>query len=270
MTNTISAAANPALANNLIQKAMQEETLPVIQPEITPPSDNIVELPGGYITATGEVVRIAEVRELNGKDEEAIARASSMPKAFLVILQRCVVKIGDEKPTEKILDSLLSGDRDALLLGILKLTFGANPKVMCFCGGCNEVKEVLVNINSDIKVKLLTNPIEDRIFIIQGKTGEITVQLPTGVTQKEMLNNADKTPAELTTILLKNTVLKIGESPVYSPLQVQNLSIVDRRKIVEEINNRIPGPQFEPLTTVCPDCESEVSVPVTLDSLFRL
>ena len=53
MTNTISAAANPALANNLVKKATQEETLAFIQPEIVPPSDNVVELPGGYITALG-------------------------------------------------------------------------------------------------------------------------------------------------------------------------------------------------------------------------
>lgn len=270
MTNTISAAANPALANNLVKKAMQEDTLSVIQPEIVPPSDNIVELPGGYITVTGEVVRIAEVRELTGKDEEAIGRATSMSKALLTVLQRCVVRIGDEKATEKMLDGLLSGDRDALLLGILKLTFGSTPKVMCFCGGCQEAKEVLVDINADIKTKILTNPIEDRVFLVKGKAGEFTVQLPTGITQKEMLNNADKNPAELTTLLLKNTVIKIGESPVYSPMQIQNLSLVDRRAIVDAINERIPGPQFEALTTVCPDCESEVTVPVSLDSLFRL
>ena len=41
-------------------------------------------------------------------------------------------------------------------------------------------------------------------------------------------------------------------------------------KVVEELNNRVPGPQFEAMKTVCPDCESEVTVPITLDSLFRL
>jgi hypothetical protein len=270
MTNTISAAANPALANNLVKKAIQEENVAVIQPEIVPPSDNVVELPGGYITPTGEVVRVAEIRELTGKDEEAIGRATSMSKALLTVLQRCVVSIGGEKANEKMLDGLLSGDRDALLLGILKLTFGANPKVTCFCGGCQEMKDVLVSINSDIKVKVLTNPIEDRVFTVHGKAGEFTVQLPTGITQKEMLNNADKNPAELTTILLKNTVIKVNDTPVYSPLQIQNLGLVDRRAIVEAINERIPGPQFEALKTVCPDCEGEVTVPVTLDSLFRL
>ena len=43
-----------------------------IEPTITAPSDNTVELPGGYLNAAGEVIRIAEVREINGKDEEGL------------------------------------------------------------------------------------------------------------------------------------------------------------------------------------------------------
>ena len=269
MTKTISAAANPAMANQLIQK-MEEESLPVLEPEIALPLDTMVELPGGFITDSGEVNRSAEVRELNGKDEEAIARATSMGKALLTILNRCVVKVGDKPATEDILDNLLAGDRDMLLLSILKVTFGANPKVATYCGGCQDYKEVLVDLNSDIKVKVLVNPIEDRVFTVKGKAGDIVVQLPTGRIQKDLINNPDRTGAELTTALLRGTVMSINNSPIFSDAQVQMLSVSDRRLIVSELNQRIPGPQFESLTAVCPDCEGEVSVPVTLDSLFRL
>ena len=270
MSKTISAAANPALANNLVKKATQEESLPVVQPEITPPSDTMVELPGGYLSDTGEVIRTAEIREMTGRDEEAVAKTNNLAKALLTILQRCVVKIGKEPANEDMLDNLLSGDRDMLLLGILKATFGSTPRVTTYCGGCQEPKEVLIDINSDIKVKVLVNSIEDRVFTVKGKSGEITVQLPTGKVQKELINNAEKTGAELTTALLEGTVLKINDNPIFSKTQVQNLSILDRRMIVEELNKRVPGPQFENLKTVCPDCESEVTVPITLDSLFRL
>ena len=123
MSKTISAAANPALANNLIQKALTEEPKQKL-PEVVPPSDTIVELPGGYLNAAGEVIKFAEVRELNGKDEEAISKTNNMAKALLIILQRGTVTIGDEEATDKVLDSLLVGDRDALLLGILKAKIG--------------------------------------------------------------------------------------------------------------------------------------------------
>ena len=268
MTNTISAAANPALANNIIQQALQEET-PSYEPQINAPSDTTVELPGGYITATGEVLRTAEVRELTGKDEEVIAKAGTMGKALLTVLQRGTVKVGDVKADDKVLDELLAGDRDAILLGIIKATFGPEIEVPSYCGGCQEIKTVSVNIDTDIKTKILVDPIEDRLFTVEGRHGDILVKLPNGRVQKELINNSDKTSAELNTIVLERTVLKINGRDVLSKAQVQNLGVADRRKVTEEINRRAAGPQFEDLTVSCPDCDSEVNVPVNLGTLFR-
>jgi hypothetical protein len=72
MTNTMSAAANPAMANKAVQDMMAEKPKEV-EIRITPPSDTVVTLPGGYITSAGEVTTEAEVRELNGRDEEEIS-----------------------------------------------------------------------------------------------------------------------------------------------------------------------------------------------------
>ena len=68
MTNTISAADNPALANNLIKQAMEQNPVPQADVQILLPSDNIVMLPGGYLTPAGDIITEAEVRELNGND----------------------------------------------------------------------------------------------------------------------------------------------------------------------------------------------------------
>ena len=53
-------------------------------------------------------------------------------------------------------------------------------------------------------------------------------------------------------------------------MQVQNLGIADRKLILQEINNRVPGPLFDDITVTCPDCESEVTVSINLGNLFRL
>lgn len=268
-SKTISAAANPALANKLIQEAMVEEPQQV-RVKIMSPSDTSVTLPGGYVTSTGEVVTDAEVRELTGKDEEAIARTTNVGRAFLTILERGTVRIGSEPASEELLNKLLSGDRDMLLLNIFKVTFGAEPEVPAYCYSCKEMKTVGVDIEKDVKVRTLKDPINDRVFTVKGKTREYTVQLPTGVTQKELLLSTDKTSAELNTILLENTVVKIADSPVVSKTQVQNLGIADRKLILDEITKRIPGPQFEDLKVTCPDCESEVTVPINLGTFFRI
>jgi hypothetical protein len=266
MTNTISAAANPALANQMLNKALTEAPKERM-PEIVSPSDTTVELPGGYVNAAGEVIRTAEVRELTGKDEEVISKTNNLGKAVLAILQLGTVKIGNEAATEKLLDELLIGDRDAILLGILKATFGNTVKIPVFADG--EEKLVEVDINTDIKTKILTDPVNDRVFIVKGKNVDYTVKLPNGVVQREMINNAEKTPAELSTLVLENTLVRIGENPVYSKAQVQALSVVDRRKIIEEINKRAPGPQFEDVVVTDPDTGSEVTVPINLGTLFQ-
>jgi hypothetical protein len=269
MTNTISAAANPALANNMLEKAMAEKPTPA-EVKITPPSSNVVTLPGGFITAAGEVIREAEVRELTGADEEAIARASNIGKAILTILSRGTVRIGDQKIDDRILDQMLSGDRDALILGIFKATFGKETEVSSFCGGCEEFKTIGLDLDTDIKTKVLMDPINDRVFTVEGKNKIFTVQLPTGLAQKEMINNSDKSSAELNTIMLEHTVVNIDGSPVLSKLQVQNLGLTDRRKIIDEINVRVSGPQFDEISVTCPDCESEVKVPINFGTLFRI
>jgi hypothetical protein len=268
MSNTINAAANPALANQLLTKALQEEPKE-IAPEIVLPSDTTVNLPGGHINAAGEVIKTAEVRELNGRDEEAISKATNLGKAVLTILSRGTVKIGDEQASDALLDQLLIGDRDAILLGILKNTFGKKIEIPTYCIGCSDNKIVEIDIDADIKFKVLADPINDRIFTVKGKSVEFVVRLPNGVVQKEMINNTDKTSAELSTIVLENTLVKIGDTPVFSKAQVQTLSVLDRRVIIDEINHRAPGPQFDDVTVTCPNCGSEVLVPINLGSLFR-
>ena len=267
-TKTISAAANPAMANNIVKEVMAEKPKK-IEVKITSPSDTSVTLPGGYVTEAGEVITDAEVRELNGRDEEAIARASNIGKAFLTILSNGTVRIGDKKADEETLNSLLSGDRDTLILAILKATFGSVADVPAYCYTCKEQKTVAVDLDSDIPVRTLDDPIRDRVFTVQGKKGSYLVKLPNGNAQKELILSSDKTAAEINTILLEKTVVEIDGASVLSKFQVQNIGMVDRKTIIDEINKRIPGPQFDPLTVTCPDCESEVLVPISLGTFFR-
>lgn len=262
---TVSAEQNSDLVNEKLAEVMADEKKPA-PVEVVPPSDTSVRLPCGYATFTGEFVRDAEVRELTGKDEEAIARASSVGKALITILNRGVVKIGDQIATEEMLDSLLSGDRDTLLVAIYKATFGKEAILQGICNTCNQVHEVGIDIDTDLKVRPFSGT---RKFSVKCKVGEVVVQLPTGFAQKDLVENADKTVPELTTILLENCVESIDGAPVLNKEQVQNLGIGDRKIIAEEINKRSFGPLFDEVTVACPQCEGEVNVPLNLGTLFR-
>jgi len=267
--NTMNAASNAALANDLINRATAEPEIQIEPAKITPPSDNFVALPGGYVSPTGEVTKVAEVRELNGRDEEAIGKATNTGRLFAMLINRAVVSIGNAKATESMLDNMLAGDRDALLLGIYKATFGNEAIIPSWCPGCKDFKSTSVDVTKDIKIRALIDPVADRVFTIKGKINEFLVTLPTGVTQKELSVETDKTIAELNTILLQNTVLEINGISVLNKSQVQNLGVLDRKLIIDELVFRSPGPKFEEIIIDCPDCEGKVVVPISLGALFR-
>ncbi len=265
--NTVKAADNPDLVNQMVAQSLAEKPGDK-SVTILHPSETVVTLPGGYVTPAGEVIREVEVRELNGKDEEAIARSTNVGKALLTILSRGVVRIGEEKATEDMLDSLLAGDRDFLMIAIYKATFGNTAILQGICPDDNTFKEVEINIDEDVKIKAVLD-VYQRNFTVDCKVGPVEISLPTGHTQKDLVNNADKTVAELTTILLENCVNTINGSPVIGKAQVQNLGVNDRKKIALEINSRNFGPIFDDIKVDCPDCDSEVLVPLNLGTLFR-
>jgi hypothetical protein len=262
---TVNAAENKELVNDKLNEVLAEDKKSK-SVTVVPPSDTLVTLPGGYATFAGEVIKEAEVRELNGRDEEAIARASNVGKALITILNRGVVRIGNQPATEEMLDSLLSGDRDTLMVAIFKATFGNETTVTSICNSCTSLQDIEVDLNVHLKVRPLT---DSRKFTVKCKAGDVVVLLPNGFTQKELVDNTDKTVAEMTTVLLENCVESINGNPVLNKSQVQDLGINDRKLIAEEINKRAFGPLFDEVVLPCPQCEGEVNVPLNLGTLFR-
>ena len=267
--NTVNAGANPDLANSLVEQALADKPQPVEPARIIPPSNNVVVLPSGYIGPDGKLRTEVEVRELTGSDEEALSKTDTLVKTWSTVLSRGVVKIGELPVNEEILDNLLIGDRDMLVLGVYKATFGNFANIDAYCIGCKEYKTVSFNLNEDLKIKTLADPINQRVFEVFGKTNRYLVTLPTGIAQKEISVDPNKTDAEIKTILLEKCIIEINDSPVISRNQVKGMSIPDRQLVVEEIAKRAPGPQFEDTEIDCPNCGGKVVVPVNLGTIFR-
>lgn len=264
----LNAADNPAMVNKLVNEAIKETNVKE-QAVVIVPSDTVLTLPGGYLSLTGEVITEAEVRELTGKDEEAIFKATTAGKMLTTILSRGTVRVGDVEATEDVLDQVLAGDRDALLLGIYRATFGADAEIAAYCSGCEDYKTLSINVVEDIVVKPLADPIADRRFTVKGKKHEYVCVLPNGKTQKELVSNNDKTIAELTTILLAGTVREINGRSVLNRTQIQDIGLADRRVISDEISKRTFGPVVDKVEAECPDCGGKVVTPISIGTLFR-
>ena len=251
------------LVNKFAQKAMEA---PESKIKTQAPSKPVVNLPGGFIE-NGEVVKIAEVRELNGLDEEAISKAPTTGKALNLLLQRGLVKIGAREATFEDLDKLLSGDRDAILIGIRRVTFGNTLEFKTVCGNCTETQDVSVDLIKDVPVRELE---DERSWVIKTNKSKIDVTLPTGAIQKKLLENIDKTSAEINTILLSGCVLAVNGEPSLGASTVLSLGMAERAKVVDEILERVPGPRLGEVVKTCKACGEQMNTPLSLVDLFRL
>lgn len=229
-----------------------------------------VFLPGGFIEADGNVVRTAEVRELNGEDEEIIAKASSASKALSLILTRGVVTIGDRDITKEDFDKLLLGDRETLLLAIRKVTFGNDLDFVVTCNSCNNKQDIKIDLTKDVPVRELEDSVADRSWDVTLRNGDVVnVSLPNGKTQKKVLDAPDDaTGAELNTVLLNGCINSVNGSPA-KPNIAQKLGLVDREKITREIFDKTPGPRLGEVSKVCEACGENILLPLNLAALFR-
>jgi hypothetical protein len=236
----------------IAQAAAEATKKPGADIKTVAPSNSSVILPGGFISEDGSLIKYAEVRELNGMDEEAVSKAGSAGKALAAMLQRGVVSIGLTPAVRDNLDQLLSGDRDALLIGIRRVTFGDSIEFEISCPQCKTELELSVDLIKDVPVKELDDPINDRTFTyVSKKLGAVVVGLPTGNVQKKLIENSDKTNSELNTILLAGCVKSINGEPSIGATTALTLGMADREAIINEILTRNPGPRLGEVKTTC-------------------
>lgn len=259
--------SNPKAVNAAIEEALKETPVEV---KTIAPSNSDVNLPGGYISQDGSLIKYAEVRELNGSDEEAISKAGSLGKVLNTILQRGLVSLGQEKVTKDTFEDLLAADREAILLGIRKVTFGEDAEYNLFCPKCGEESVVTIDLNNDIPVSELSDPIVDRKWDVEIKAGVAKVTLPNGRTQRLLMESTDKTVAELNTVLLEGCLVGIDGKGSLGTSTVLKLGMGDRETLVEEILAKNPGPRLGDVMKTCEACGTEVNTPLSLMSLFRL
>lgn len=278
MVSRTEALANPGASNAKIQAAL-EEAKPDL-PVVAFPPDDYVELPGG-LTRKDEVIRGVVVRELNGEDEEALARAVQTPNPFhfLNTLLDCgVVSIGDVQDVAKALKDLLVGDRDEAILGIRKATYGDDVEVFGWvCPSCSEeVSRISFSLTEDIHRVKLGNPLTDSVFEVPlRKGGSARVRLANGHDQTATFDDPKLLGPQRDDILLSRCILTLTDkdgtehSIAGFPSMVRKLSIPDRRAILKELSDRQPGPRYNEIKFRHDGCGDEVTLALGIRDLFR-
>lgn len=263
--DALNAAASAALAVAEAEPEPEVDTSGETLPETS------VHLAGGYLDPnTFNIEYDVEVRELNGADEEAISRSKDIGRALQTILERGTVTVGGEKSTRTVLDMMLMGDRDQVLLSIRRATYGDGQDLHVTCNACDAEQKIEISLSTDVEIRALDAP-EDRNFTVTGRVGEIEVSLPDGKTQRELLNAMlEKSASEMNSILLGGCIQAINGTPSAGVKTALSLGIRDRELLSEEIAKRNPGPRLSEVKKNCPNCGEEMTLALSMAALFRL
>lgn len=244
------------------------------EPEMSSSSMTTFDLPTGWVNPDGILVKTARVRELNGYDEEHLARVDMQKNVAVFItelLAAGVEDLGGSKPTKDTLREMLSGDRDALLLGVRRATYGDLVEFKITCAVCDTESIINIELDKDIKIIYIDDPLV-RKFEVPIGSGFATIKLLDGKTQEAFSENVGKkTQAQINTILLANTVIAVNGIPTAGREDpVKMLGMADRAKILKYLEEHQPGPQFGDIPVNCATCGEEYPITLGLPSLFRL
>ena len=243
-------------------------------PLIPDQPDNDVELPNGYFFG-GVMHTKAEVKELNGADEEALARTKDFADFFDRMVALGTIRIGDAVLTDMsmtdrqgALQTLLVGERERLFLAIVQATYGDTKTFTFTCGQCNSEQEVDVVFSEDFNVKP-GDDIRPSYTYTAGNGDLIEYRLVNGADQMAALHETGTNMAEQNTVVLSRCILKVNDGLVPDPKgYAQQMKIKDRRAILDSLVSHQPGVDLE-VKLNCVRCQNEQTIRFGWSDLFQ-
>lgn len=228
------------------------------------------ELIQGYKDKEGAIHKEFEIREMNGSDEEAIAKneiKSNGAKVLRTLLERCCLRIGtiyktDVKGTEwrEIIQSLSVGDQDYILLMIRAISLGEDIETKYVCPDSECKEEIITTVNVDeLEIIPFDGQYEIPFELPKGfkdkdgnilKTGKL--RHPNGL-DREVLDGVIKKNSGLAnTLMLSRCIVDLEGIKVYDDL-VRSLSLKDRTYLLQLLQDHKFGVDLN-IEVECPTC----------------
>jgi hypothetical protein len=267
-TTTIDATEDPMAANQALAGIFDAGAAP----EPPSPSSTLCQLPVG-IEVDGEVRNVAQVRELNGEDEEELARVGANPfRYFDTLLRRGTVEIDTCRATDRLLRSATLADRDTLVLAVRIATYGPEYRWDGWiCPECGERTDLVFDLRT---VEVAAPPRGEREYDVALRGDRVAwVRLPNGEDQAALFADESLTVAQQNSIMIGRCVLRITE-PDGSVVQGnpdlgRQLGMADRKLLITAMAKHTYGPRLDAIELVHEDCGKEVQVALPLGALFR-
>jgi hypothetical protein len=214
--------------------------------------ESIVTLPGGLCLPDGARLAVARLRHLTGCEEEWLAehREAPLPVAVTRLLSAALVGLENVSPTPELVQALLVGDRDFLMLRLREMTFGTRLSAVVECPGCRGRMDVDLE-TGDIPFERREQTAPAHSLELNGRT--VRFRLPTGADQ-EAAARADEPIEALWTRCLLHHGGRV-------------LSADERAAVVEEMDRLAPQVEVE-LDLTCPECALRFPLPFDVSSFF--
>lgn len=228
------------------------------------------ELLKGYRDENGTVHKEFEIREMNGADEEAIAKKeikSNGAKILRTLLTRCCLRIGTlEKESMKeskwadIIQSLSVADQDYMILRLREISLGEEIETKYNCPDENCKEEILTTSTVDELEIIPFDGLEEIPFELPkgftDKDGNVLkkgkLRHPNGLDREILDGIARKNTGHANTLMLTRCITELEGTKVYDDL-VRNLSMKDRNYLLKLIQAHKFGVVLE-VDVECPSC----------------
>lgn len=255
-----------------IEEEVEREEYPISRISVN--EDGIsdeFEMPAGYLDNDGVLHKTFTIREMTGRDEEAISKSDlrqNGAKLITVLLERCVMSIGTlvkkevgEIKWKEIIKSLYVGDQDYIVLKIRELSMGGEIEVTHVCPNCKASMKTILDV-SELEVEPFKGNRLIQFELPKGyrdKKGNVhttgTMKLPTGYDREILTPMAKKNIAQASTVMLTR-LCKFDDGLSVTEDVMRDLTIKDREYLQKLLQENTFGVNLE-VDVTCVECGEE-------------
>lgn len=272
--------ATPKLKKNVADDRLLEEVLtpeeraPVYKNSIEVNEDGETDkftMLAGYVDEEGNIHNTFTLREMTGRDEEAISKSElkqNTSKLVSVLLERCVTSIGSltrksvgNDKWKEIIKSLYVGDQDYMLIKLRELSMGGEIEVSHNCPKCKQSLKTILEVG-----ELDVIPFKEQRLVpfslpkgYTDKKGvrhtDGTLRLPTGQDREILTPIAKKNVAQASTLMLTR-LCRFDDGLYVTDDVMRDLTVRDREYLHKLLQENLFGINLE-IEITCTNCGEE-------------
>jgi hypothetical protein len=179
------------------------------------------------------------------------------------------VRIGDinTSGSKSLIEELITGDRDTLLLGIIKATYGPERTFTYPCSSCSTPNSITIELDVDFPIQKSKENLRDPFEVTFKNGKKVKFRYPVGSDNIAM--GKGETIAQQSTILISRCVVwPDHKDALFNEEWAKNLSMNDRNLILKALLSQKVGPKLGEVNTQCAHCGADIVVNIDWVSLL--